>query len=430
MADTERSLANVKKFGFRLVALLGLAVFGWGAQARISGAIIAAGNVAVRSDTKSVQHLEGGIVAELFVRDGVRVAVGDELIRLDDTQTRASLEITTSKLNKLLFEQARLEAERERSLNLEIPVSLVARSAEPEIRRIFESQQKLLEKRLENVLGKHRQLQEQVSQLRSQIEGLQQQHSAKSKKADIISAELEKLQGLKKKGLVQGGRVTALERESADLDAEIAQLVAEAARLKAKISETELRIIEIEESWQEKILERLVEVRADVTSLQQQQIAEQARLTRILMRAPQAGTVHALNVHSIGAVIRPGEPVMIIVPDEEELVARVQVAPRDIDQLYVGQTARVRFTAFNSNTTPEFIGEVVAIGADLTTDQATQRSFYRVDISIASDQIDALGGEGLRPGMPAEALIETTSRTALSYLLKPLSSQINRAFRD
>ena len=358
------------------------------------------------------------------------VGKDEVLITLDETEIRANLEIITSRLVFQLFTQARLEAERKRTRTLKIPVALVGRAHEAEIRRTYESQKTLLETRLESILGKGRQLEEQIVQAESQIRGLEEQNAAKSRKAAILADELEKLGRLKRKGLVNASRVNTLERESADLDAEVAQLSAEIARLKGKISETRLKMLEVEESWREGVLSDLVQVRTEAASLAQQQAAETARLKRVEIRAPQAGIVHDLNIHVAGTVVRGGEPMMVIVPENEELVVRVEVEPRDIDQLYIGQPARVRFTAFNQNTTPEIPGTVAAVGADLSTDTDTGRSFYRVDISVPVEERKALHGQDLRPGMPAEALIETTSRTALSYLLKPLSGKINTAFRD
>ena len=430
MSETEQSMKRIQRFGVALVALLALAIFGWGAQARIAGAIIAAGQVAVLSDPKMIQHLDGGIVAAVNVRDGMRVEQGDTLLRLDDTEAKAKLEIITSKLNSLLFEQARLEAERDHVRLLEIPVPLVGRAHEPGLRRIHDAQQKLLATRLDGISGKRRQLEEQVIQSQSQIGGLVAQSAAKAKKAEILAEELGGLAGLTKKGLVQKSRVTALQRESADLDAEIAQLVGETARLKGKISEIELRIIEIDESWREKVLAELVDVRTEVTSLQQQQIAEHARLDRVDIRAPQAGVVHEMKVHSEGAVIGGGEAVMMIVPDNEELVVRARVAPQDVDQVAPGQDARVVFSAFSQDDVPEVWGKVISVGADLSADEVSGQSFYRVDISVPEQARAALNGHDLRPGMPADAYIQTSSRTALTYLLKPLSGQIDRAFRD
>ena len=428
--DTEQSLRRIQQFGFALVGLLAVIILGWGAQARIAGAIIAAGQVAVRSEPKPVQHLEGGIVARVHARNGMRVENGEALIRLDDTEIRANLEIITSRLISKLFNQARLEAERDGLDTLVIPVALVGRAHEEEIRQVWDGQQTLLKTRLESISGKRRQLEEQITQAESQIEGLEKQNAAKSRKASILADELEKLNGLRKKGLVNVARINALERESADLDAEVAQLAAEIARLKGKISETRLKILEVDENWRESVLSDLVDVRTEALSLTQQQTAELARLERVDIKAPQAGIVHDMATHVPGTVVRGGEPMMLIVPENEELVVRVQAEPSDIDQIYVGQPARVRFTAFDQNTTPEIPGTVVAIGADLSTDPDTRRSYYRVDVSVPVENRKALQDKDLKPGMPAEALIETGSRTALSYLLKPLSGKINSAFRD
>ena len=428
--DTERSLRRIQRFGLAVVGLLAIVVLGWGAQARIAGAIIAAGQVAVKSEPKPVQHLEGGIVAHVHAHNGMRVEMGQTLIELDDTEIRANIEIITSRLVSQSIAQARLEAERDRSETLVIPDRLADHADDTQVRQVFESQETLLKTRLENILGKRRQLEEQITQAESQIEGLEQQNEAKSRKAAILADELEKLQGLKKKGLVNAARVNALDRESADIDAEVASLAAEIARLKGKISETRLKILEVDESWRESVLSELVRVRTEAASLAQQQTAEMARLERVDIKAPQAGIVHDMKTHVPGTVVRGGEPMMLIVPENEELVVRVEVQPQDIDQLYIGQPARVRFTAFNLNTTPEIPGTVVAVGADLSTDPDTRQSFYRVDVAVPAEEREALNGQDLRPGMPAEALIETGSRTALSYLLKPLSGKINTAFRD
>jgi len=430
MNDTQRSMKRIQRTGYVLVAVLVATIFGWGARAQIAGAVIAAGQVAVMSDPKPVQHLDGGIVAAVHVRDGMRVEEGDPLIRLDDTEIKAKLEIITSRLNAALYDQARLEAERDRARELDVPVALVGRAHEPEMRRIHDAQQTLLSTRLDGIEGKRRQLEEQVTQFRSQIEGLVAQRAAKARKSDILADELGGLDDLSRKGLVQKSRLTALQRESADLDAEIAQLSAETARLKGKISEIELRIIEIDEAWREKVLAELVEVRTEVASLQQQQIAELARLDRIDIRAPQAGLVHELRVHAEGAVIAGGQPVMMIVPDTEELVVRVRVAPKDIDQVSAGQDARLVFSAFSQDDLPELRGRVLSVGADLSNDEASGQTFYRVDISVPADAEAALAGQDLRPGMPVEAFIQTDNRTALAYLLKPLSGRIDRAFRD
>ena len=430
MTETQRSLRRTQIVGSALVAALFLAVFGWGAQAEIAGAIIARAIVAVKSNAKEVQHLDGGIVKRLYVENGDRVSAGSVLIELDDTQARAAYQIVASQFYEMLAEQARLEAERERRPQLIVPAALSDKADDPEIARILNSQSRLLASRIGGITSKKQQLGEQVTQLQNQIEGMQGQYIATSKKSEILGNEVTDLQTLLKMGLVLKSRLLALEREAADVNGEAAQLKSEIARLRGMIIEIDLKILQVDEDWLTVTLDSLTDVRSRVASLQEQVLASRARLDRIAIRAPQSGIVHELAVHTEGGVLAPGRPAMLIIPEDEELVIRANVRPEDIDKVSVGQTARVHIAAFSQRTTPEIFGTVVVIGADLSVDEATRLPYYLVDVAIPPHELQKLGGRLLKPGMPAEAFIHTERRTALSYFLKPLSEQIARAFRD
>ncbi len=430
MSDVQRSIKKTEYIGFGIVAVLVLAVFGWGAQAQISGAVIARGQVALKSNAKAVQHLEGGIVMRLFVSNGDHVDAGDPLIRLDDTDASANLSIFEGQLHELLVEQERLDAEREERDQLFVPESLTERVDEPAVRRILRSQIKLLNARLESAQGKKQQLREQVAQLGNQIGGLEAQFQAKSEKADILVGELTDLKALQAKGLVPKRRILALSREKTDLVGEAAQLTADIARLKGRIIEIELKIIQVDEDRRAETLKEMTATRTEIGRLQEQVVAARTRLNRIEIRAPRAGIVHELNVHTEGGVLAAGQPAMMIIPDNDELVVRAQVRPEDIDQVAIGQAARIQFSAFSQRNTPDIIGSVLTIGADLSLDQTTQAPFYVIDIAVPPDELEKLEGQVLKPGMPAQAYIRTNDRTALTYVLKPLSEQIGRAFRD
>lgn len=425
-----RSLRSNQWIGAGIVCLLVLGIGGWAIATEIAGAVIASGQVAVRSNAKKVQHLEGGIVRELNVRNGDRVAAGELLARLDDTEIRATLAIIETQYVENLLLKARLAAERDKATDLDLPAELELFADRPDLSLILASERRLLASRLEGLSGKQAQLKEQVAQNDRQIEGLEAQLAASRKGSKIAGGELEILRGLEEKGLVQKRRLLALERELTGLEGESGRLVAEIARLKGEIGEIELRIIQIEDDWRSEILARLAEVRTRIGSLRQQRLATAAKLHRLDIVAPQAGFVHELSVHSIGGVIGAGEPLMLIVPEGEAMVIRAQVRPQDIDSVSVALPARIRLTAFNQRTTPELNGEVLTVGADLSIDPVTKAGYFLVDVSIPPYDRSDLGGEELRPGMPAEVFIQTGSRTALSYLVNPLTDQIGRMWRE
>jgi HlyD family secretion protein len=425
-----QSLRRTQWIGFGVVGLLVLGIGGWAVATEIAGAIIASGQVSVRSNAKKVQHLEGGIIRQLNVKNGDRVAAGDLLARLDETEIHATLEIIDAQYVENLVLMARLEAERDKASDLTLPPEMEVFSGRADLASILASERRLLTSRLESLGGKQNQLREQIAQNETQIEGLQAQLAAGDKAAVIAADELEVLRGLEAKGLVQKSRLLALERELARLEGERGRLVAAIAQLKGQIGEIGLRIYQVEDDWRSEILAKLAEVRTKTASLRQQRFAATARLERLDIVAPLDGFVHELAVHATGSVIGPGEPLMLIVPQGEALVIRAQVRPQDIDSVSVGLPARIRLTAFNQRTTPELIGEVLTVGADLSLDPATKAGYFLVDIAIPPYDPEILEGEELRPGMPAEVFIQTGSRTAISYLLKPLTSQVERAFRE
>ena len=425
-----QSLKRTQLVGFAIVGLLVLGIGGWAVTTEIAGAVIASGQVSVRSNVKKVQHLEGGIIRQLNVRNGDRVAAGDLLARLDETEFRATLEIIDAQYVEYLVLKARLDAELDKTAELALPPEMDVLSERADLATILASEQRLLASRLDGLIGKQNQLKEQIAQNEAQIEGLQAQLTAGDKAAVIAADELKSLRGLEAKGLIQKSRLLALERELARLEGDRGRLVAEIAELNGESSEIGLRIYQIEDDWRAEVLTRLAEARTKLASLRQQRLAAAARLERLDIIAPLDGFVHELAVHSAGSVIGPGEPLMLIVPEGEVLIIRARVRPQDIDSVSVGLPARIRLTAFNQRTTPELTGEVLTVGADLSLDPATQAGYFVVDIAIPPYGPEILGGDDLRPGMPAEVFIQTGSRTAISYLLKPLTSQVKRAFRE
>ncbi len=392
------------------LVLLG-GVGGWATTTELSGAVIAPGQLVVDSNVKKVQHPAGGVVGELRVKDGDRVKAGEVVVRLDETQARANWAIVTKAIDKLEARQARGEAERDGADRISFPADLLARKDDPDVQRV------------------KAQLKEQIAQLGQQIQGTAEQEAAKAKEIDWIKRELKGVRDLWKQSLVPFSRVTTLERDGARLEGERGALIATAAQARGRIAETELKILQIDEDLRTEVGKELADIRGKKSELVEKRVAAEDQLKRIDLVAPQDGKVFQQSVHTVGGVIQAGESVMLIVPDGDSLAIEARIAPHEIDQVHMGQRAVVRFTAFNQRTTPELNGEIARIGADVTQEEKKGESYYAVRIRIADDELARLDGLKLVAGMPVEAFIQTTPRTVVSYLVKPLGDQIARAFK-
>ena len=427
---TRRSMRRHLVAAIVVVSVLVVGVGGWAATAVISGAVVASGSVVVDSNVKKVQHPTGGIVGELRVHDGDRVHAGEIVVRLDETVTRANLAIVTKGLGEMMARKARLESERDGLDTITFPAQLVADAGDPDRAAAMDSESKLFNLRKTARSGQKAQLRERVAQLGEEITGLAAQQNSKAKEIALIERELAGVRELWKQNLVQLTRLTALEREAARLDGERGQLVAAAAQAKGKIAETVLQILQIDQDIASDVAKELREVDGKIGELVERKVAAEDQLKRTDIRAPQDGTVFQLAVHTIGGVITAGDPIMLIVPEADNLSVEVKVNPQDIDQLQLNQKAILRFSAFNIRTTPEIEGVVTRISADTSTDQRTGQSYYTVRIAMPPEQIERLGEVKLLPGMPVEAFMQTRDRTMLSYLIKPLHDQFLRAFRE
>ena len=425
----EHSTRNPLMMGFVAVALLVVGIGGWAAATQISGAVIAPGKLVVDSNVKKVQHPTGGVVGELLVKEGDQVKQGDVVVRLDGTQARSSLAVVNKALDELIARQARNEAERDGDKSVVFPADMVERKGDPEVARLMSGEQRLFEMRKAAREGQKAQLREQIQQLQLQIEGTQAQEAAKAKEVTLLMQELESLRVLWKQNLVQISRVTALERDAARLEGERASLVAAVAQGRGRIAELELKIHQIDQDLSTEVGKELAEIRAKKSELTERRVSAEDQLKRIDLVAPQDGRVFQRNVHTVGGVIQAGEPVMLIVPQSDALIIEAKVAPHDIDQIHIGQHAVLRFAAFNQRTTPELNGEVIHIGADVAQDDKATEPYYSVRVRVSDGELARLDGLQLLAGMPVEVFIQTTPRTVASFLVKPLTDQLARAFR-
>jgi HlyD family secretion protein len=432
VASARQSIHRYMVAGAAIAIFVTFGIGGWAATSELSGAVIAQGVLVVNSSVKKVQHQTGGIVGELLVREGDRVKAGDILVRLDDTQTRATATIITKSVDELIARQARLEAERDGARQINFGAAFLDRARDPnsDAARAIAAENSLFDLRRQARDGQRAQLRERSAQLRDEIKGYTGQAEAKTREVEFVHQELEGVRTLWKKNLVPMTRLTALERDTARLEGEGSQLTGLIAQSKGKIAEIELQIIQIDQDLRSEVGKDLVESRSKLSESAERKIAAVDQLNRVDIRAPQDGLVHELTVHTVGGVITPGETIMLIVPDADTLAAEVKVAPQDIDQLYVGQSATLRFAAFNQRTTPEITGDVNFISADLDHDQRTGVSYYTVRITLLPKEVARLEGAKLVPGMPVDAFIQTGGRTALAYLLKPLRDQARRAFKE
>jgi HlyD family secretion protein len=434
--DTISSLAVKKSIdrhvsaALTLVVLLGVGVGGWAVTTKLAGAVISPGYVVVASSAKKIQHEFGGTVAELRAREGDHVEAGQLLIRLDETQARATFNMMTKELDNLSAQQARLEAEQNDEQTIPFPSSLTSRGEDPDVAHAIAGETRLFDLRRAARAGLKAQLTDRVDQLNREIDGLVAQTASNEKQSSLIQDELGAVRSLWEKHLVDLTRVKALEREAARLSGEHGQLIAASAEAKGKIAETELQIIQVDQNARSEVGKDLADVRARLNEFTERQVAAEDQLKHVDIVSPQGGKVAKLSVHVAGEVITPREPIMMIVPDNDDLVVESKIAPQDRDRLYQGQNAELRFSSANQRSTPEIRGTVTLISADLIQDERTGANYYKVQVRPDRAELARLRGVDMVPGMPVETYIQTSERTAFSYLMKPLSDRVSKAFRE
>lgn len=427
---THRSIRRHLMAGVIVSVALVAGAGGWAAATDLAGAVVASGHFVVDSYVKKVQHPTGGVVGEILVREGEKVEAGQVLLRLDETQTKANLAIVTKRLNELSARMARLEAERDDLAVIVFPEDLLSAGDDLDAQAAVRSEKRLFEARRDAREGKKAQLLERILQYEHEGEGLKAQQIAYERGLEVLEQEIVSLRSLREQGAVSVQRLNGLETQAATFGGERGEKIAYQAQVAGRISETRLQIISIDQDLKTEVGRELREIQGQLGEYVERKVAAEDQLKRINIVAPQAGMIHQLSTHTVGGVISPADVVMSIVPDADKLALEAQISPRDIDQIVVGQKAMLRLSAFNLRTTPELTGEVSRVGADLTQDQRTGMSYYLVRLSVPASELTKLQDLSLVPGMPAEAFIATGERTALSYLVKPLSDQINRAFRE
>ena len=409
---------------------------GWASTTDIAGAVIAGGTVVIETSAKKVQHLTGGIVGEILVKEGSEVETGQVLIRLDDTLTRATLGVIRSQLDLYEAREVRLIAERDGLESVAFPETGRDGPASEANQSAIAGEERLFRARREGREGQRAQLRERIAQLGQEIDGLTSQQQSKDREIKYIGEELSGILDLYKKNLVTTERYVRSQRDQARLEGERGQLIADIARSRGKIAETELQILQLDQDFRTEVLKDLRETQAKIAELRERANAAADELRRTDIRAPQAGTVYQLQAHTIGGVVGKGETIMQIAPRADALIVEAKIAPQDIDQVAPGAPVRVRIQAGNRRTTPELEGKVSIVSPDLTREsEATPKGLqsqqhYLARVALVQSSLDTDGPLHLVPGMPAEVYIRTEDRTPLDYLMKPLREQLARAFRE
>jgi HlyD family secretion protein len=414
--------------GYALIVFTFVILGGWSAVARLDSAVTAPGFVTEENSRKSVQHLEGGIISAILVQEGQHVTDGQELFKLDPTQARASLDLQEDQLDALLAQEARLIAERDRVETITWPQKLETRVERPNVKQAIADQSKQFANRQASLHGQIDVLHSKIDQLKTQIQGLQTERDATKRQLDYIVQELKDLEYLLGQNLVQKSRVYALDREKSRLEGVIGQSVADEAKAENAINEASLEIQQVQHKFDEDVAGAISDVRQKINDTQNKIQVAQDVFRRLDIKAPVAGTVQDLKVFTIGGVIKPGEVLLEIVPDNGDLIVQAHVSPQDISRMSPGMQAEVRFPSFKASLLPIIMGRVESVSRDRLVDE-TKRDQYFLAQVVVHDVPPDLEGR-LVAGMPADLVFPTGERTVLNYLVRPLEDRLHGAMRE
>lgn len=434
MSDAEGKRLQASPFlylGYAALVVLVLGLGTWSAMARISGAIVASGTIAVEGNRQVVQHPTGGVIEAIFVRDGNVVEEGDILIKLDGKSLISELGIVEGQWFEILARKSRISAERDGLAAVAFGPEVLERAeGDAVIRDLITAQEQQFEARRKTQADEASQLDERKVQIANQIDGLDAQQDATQSQIDLIAREIEGQEALLAQGLTQITRVLTPQRELARLRGSAGQTEASIAESRGRIAEIEIERVRLASKLREDAIAELRDLEYREIELRERRDALLEEISRLDLRAPVGGIVYGSTADTLRGVIRPAEPILYIVPQDSPLIVRSRIMGINIDQIHVGQPAVLRFSAFDMRTTPEVAGELIAVSADVFEDERTGASYYRADIRMAENAQSLLGSRTLLPGMPVEAFIRGEDRSPLNYLLKPFLDYFSRAFRE
>ena len=413
--------------GFVLAVALVASVGGWALTAKVSGAVITPGTVVIDDNMKLLQHRDGGIVSEIAVKEGDTVEMGQILLRLDDVQTKAELSIVQSQTMELIARRTRLVAERDGLGMIQYPEGY---NDLPGTKEFTAGEMRLFNGRLASRESQKQQLELGVEQIGDEITGLQSQRSAKADEIALIKVENDRMDALNSQGLIESTRLHSIRREVIRLRGELGEIDAQIARARARTNEIHLQILSVDRNAQTEAQSELSAADTKLQELEERSLALRDKLSRTDIRAPLAGTVNELHVHTLGGVITPAQVVVTIVPTGSKLSISIRISPLSIEQVSLGTPARLLFPTFNRRTTPEIQGRISYVSSANAEDPATGEKYFQGRVEVSAEELAKLGDSALLPGMPVEVFVQTEDRTVASYLVRPIMDQFNRAFRE
>lgn len=426
----------LKKPSPRPFALMGYAVIfitfgvlgGWAAVAKLDSAVFAPGQVVLEGNRKVIQHLDGGTVDEILVKEAEQVKKGDVLIRLSDVEAKANLEVINTRLDVARIVEARLMAERLMADDFSVPDDLAIGTASNAVKSAIKDQKGLFKDRHSILVSKSDILKSRIEQTKSQIDGLNLQKDALQRRMDNFKTMMDRMRAGEKKGLIEKNVLSQREDEMIQIEANLGQVISKIAEAKNTISGTKMEILQAEQEYRERANTDMEDIRAKISELEQRKIVAEDALESTTIRAPGTGTIQNLKVHTVGAVVRPGENLMELVPDDEQLIINAHVSPRDIDNVTPGLKAEVRFSAFKTRLTPIILGKVRTVSKDvITPDNPQQAPYYLAQIDVEENDIPENIRTRLTAGMPADLIITTGERTVLNFISSPLVDAVKKS---
>lgn len=419
----------VARAGYVVIILTFGIVGGWAATAPLASAVVANGVMTVETNRKTIQHFEGGIVSRINVREGDSVTAGQVLFRLDETQPRANLEIVTNQLVSAIARDARLVAELN-GKELIFPEEIARLSSDSSVARTLADQEKQFIERRASLNVQISVLEARASQLRQEIHGFEETQRADEQQVQFINNELGGVRELYEQQLVTKSRWLTLERERSRLEGEIGRLISEKAKAEKAIGESQLQIAQLKQQFQEQVSKELVETREKLADLRNKQAVARDVLQRLDVIAPATGRIQGLRIFTVGAVIKPGEPLVEIVPEQERLIVQAQIQVNDIEGISIGRQAEVRFPAFHSKTLPMIPGTITSLSHDRLMDDANKQPYYLALITVRDEDIPPVYRGRTLPGLAVEVIIPSVERTMLDYMVDPLQKRMRTVFRE
>jgi len=414
--------------GYMVIISTFVVLGGWSAVARLDSAITAQGVVSAETNRKTVQHLEGGIVREIRIREGQHVDAGQVLFRLEATQPKAGYELQRNQLDSQVAQEARLIAERDGRDEISFPKELLDRKDEPNVKRAIADQVAQFQERGGSLRGQTQILEAKIEQYNSEIEGLKQERSGTANQLKFVNEELVDVRYLFERQLTQKSRLMALEREKSRLEGLIGRSTADESKAQNGISEARLQIRQLKQKFQEDIANSMLETRQKINDLREKTRVAEDVLSRVDIVSPSSGVVQNLRIFTTGGVVKPGEPLVDVVPEHDALIIQAHVQTHDTENLQRGMPAEIRFSSFQARILPIIMGRVESVSRDRLMDEQTKQPYFLAQ--VVADDIPLMVKERLSAGMPADIIFPTGERTVLDYMVRPLKDRLRGVMRE